>query len=182
MAIAYPGANPSQAWANELVDAINATGSSYQMWSGTLAATVTLTALQFRSIKPSVALDFTGAGGVADLVLSWDGDTFSVPRDGHYTLFLQVGFGSVDTGNRMVSLVKNPAATTYATGTDPGAPYIRMAKFAPTTDSASGIVQWSGWLTPADKIMCLLRSTSGVTVTAAGRDTYLSVEFKRSAR
>lgn len=181
MALPYPGTNPTQEWANQLVDLVNAAAAgAYTMWSGTLAVAKPLSAGNFYSVRCDKLAEHTGPVGSPDMPLTWTNDCFSVPQSGHYEIIFQPGFGSVDTGNRMVGIVKNPTATTWSSGTDPG--MIRMLKTAPTTDTTAGIGIWKGYLSATDKIMCLVRSTIAVSVVAGARDTILTVEFKRSAR
>ena len=180
MALAYPGANPSQSWANDLVDAINAQGQSYQQWTGTIAAGFTPTTSNYRSLLMSTAVEYTG-NGLPDLVLSWNGDCWSPPQDGHYEVHLQVGWDSNSGGNRFCGLLLNPTGNTLNSSSTTGA-WKKTAKYAPTSDKTSGAVTWKGWLTTSDRIMCVCRSTVAVAVDDSSYATALSVSFLRSAR
>ena len=180
MALAYPGANPSQAWGNGVVDAINALGQSYQQWTGTIAAALTPTASNFRSLLMSTAVEYTGNGS-PDLVLSWNGDCWSPPQDGHYEVNLQVGWDASTSGNRFCGLLLNPTGNTLNSSSVTGT-WKKTTKYAPSTDTVGASVTWKGWLTTSDRMMCVVRSTASVAVSATSYETALSVSFLRSAR
>lgn len=180
MAVGYPGANPSQAWGNAVVDAINAMSTGYQQWTGTIAAALTPTAGNFRSIQPSTAVEFTGDPS-PDLVLSWNGDCFSVPQDGHYEVTLQVGWDSNSGGNRFHALLLNPTGNTINSGGVSGS-WKKTVKYAPSSDTVGHSITWKGWLTTTDRMMCVVRSTVAVAVSNTSYETSLSVTYQRSAR
>lgn len=183
MVVPYPGTNPSQAWAIELVDAVNSV-TGYQQWRGALPSAIgALTAGNYRSIKPSTAVDYTG-DGTPDLVMSWTGDCFTPPNEGHYEVQLKAGFepdGS-GSGNRQVLLAKNPTGNTLNSATAPPT-WLEQHKFNVGAGyTATGMVIWRGWLTTTDRVMCVVRSTASIGVSADPYDTSLSVSFLRSAR
>lgn len=180
VALAYPGANPSQAWGNSLVDAINAQSSGYQQWTGTIAAGLTPTANNFRSLLMSTAVEFTG-DPTPDLVLSWNGDCWSPPQDGHYEVMHQVGYDASSSGNRFIGLLRNPTGNTLNAASVTGT-WMRTTKFAASTDTVGQSITWKGWLTTTDRVMHVCRSTAAVAVSATSYETAMSVSFLRSQR
>lgn len=180
MALSYPGTNPSQAWANDVVDAVNASAQSYQQWCGTIASAITPTASNFRSLLMSTAVEYTGSGS-PDLVLNWNSDCWSPPVDGHYEVMLQVGWDSSSSGNRFIGLLRNPTGNTLNSSSVTGT-WMRTAKYSPSSDTVAGMILWKGWILATDRIMCVCRSTSSVAVSATSYETAFSVSFLRSAR
>jgi hypothetical protein len=180
MAVAYPGSNPTQAWANSLVDAVNAFGTGYQQWTGTIAAAVAVTAGNFRSLNMSVPVEFTGDPS-PDLVLTWNGDCFSVPQDGHYEVTLQVGWDANSGGNRFQGLTLNPTGNTMNSGGASGA-WKKTVKYQPTSDTVGASITWKGWLNTTDRMMAVARTTVAETVSNTSYETSLSVTFQRSQR
>lgn len=181
MAVSYPGTNPTQAWANSLVDAVNEQANSYQQWCGTIASAITPTTSNFRSLLMSTPVEYTGTPPNPDLVLNWNGDCWSPPQDGHYEVMLQIGWNSDSGGNRFLGLLRNPTGNTLNAGGVSGT-WMRTLKYAPTSDTAAGNVLWKGWLLATDRVMCVCRTTSSVAVSPTSYETALSVSFLRSAR
>ncbi len=144
-------------------------------WVGYLGGdTATLTASNYRSIKPSVLLGSTG-----EWTPTWIGDCMVMPFKAWVKIVLQVLYTSdATTGNRHLSIHLNPGITASNSPTYPAGRRV-ATKFAPSSDTAGGSVTFDGAVNANDQVMFIARTTAATKVAGQSYETQVQVTIER---
>lgn len=162
-----------------LIMAIIGGASPGSFWSGRLASAFTPTTSNYRSCLPSTAYMSSGA---PDFTPGWDGDCMIVPFAAWWRVFWKVYWGTDSTsGNRQVAVYLNPSATTWNSASNlSGGLYLDTAKSAASTAETVTVADCRYWLTPADRVMLVARTTSATNILNGGHETRMTLELIRT--
>lgn len=162
-----------------LITAILGGATAGSFWSGRLASGFTPTASNYTSCLPAT---FVGATGAPDFTPEWDGDCLIPPFPAWWQITWKVCWtGDSTTGNRQAAIYLNPSATTWDSSSNlSGGLYLDSSKVAPSTAETGHTAERRYWLTPADRVMCIARTTSATGILAGEHETRMTLSLIRT--
>jgi len=145
-------------------------------WVGGLGNTdtSTLTALNFKSIKPSTIINSTG-----EWAPTWSGDTMIIPFKAWIRIVFQASFASNSSGYRLLALSQNYPSTTLNSSTWSATGRLLFKRFSPTSSTAGDELIWEGPVNANDTIMFIALTSNAVVVLGDEVQTRVSVTIER---
>ena len=145
-------------------------------WNGSLGGsnTSTLTASNYRSIKPNTTEYSTG-----EWTPTWNGDCLVIPYKSWIRVVFEVVFEANSGGNRFIAMNLDPGITTNNNSTYPSTGRMIYTKSSPSSDSTGLICYWEGPVNANANIMFLVRSTVAVKVLGQPFETRVFVTIER---